>query len=280
MVIYLDSLFLLNLGLDELLLFTAAKLGGVRRRHGRIFLAAVLGALYAAILFCQGQSYAAHPLVRAAVAVGMVLLAVGWREQPWRVLALFLLLSCALAGGVLLLERLGVGQMSTGQGVPATVSDGKLLLLCAAGEYLLVSLGARLPGHQSKRTVPVLLTCEGRRVFLRALVDTGNLLRDPLTGNPVLIAERQAAARLFPRHCAPTEQELCHPAACLEQLSQRWTPSRLRLVPYRAVGTERGLLLAVRVDEMEVDGVLHGSRLVAVTPGRLGDSYHGLIGTE
>ncbi|MCD8007548.1 MAG: sigma-E processing peptidase SpoIIGA, partial [Clostridiales bacterium] len=87
LVVYLDSLFLLNLGLDELLLFTAAKLGGVRRRHGRIFLAAVLGALYAVILFCQRQSYAAHPLARAAVAVGMVFLAVGRRQQPWRVRA-------------------------------------------------------------------------------------------------------------------------------------------------------------------------------------------------
>ncbi|MCD7887587.1 MAG: sigma-E processing peptidase SpoIIGA, partial [Clostridiales bacterium] len=167
-----------------------------------------------------------------------------------------------------------------GQGVPANLSDGKLLLLCGAGEYLLVSLGSRLPGRQSRQTVPVLLTCEGRQVFLRALVDTGNLLRDPLTGSPVLIAERQAVARLFPRHCAPTEEALCHPTTCLEQLSRQWNPSRLRLVPYRAVGTERGLLLAVRVDEMEVDGVPCGSRLVAVTPGRLGDTYHGLIGTE
>ncbi|MCD8189744.1 MAG: sigma-E processing peptidase SpoIIGA, partial [Clostridiales bacterium] len=217
---------------------------------------------------------------RVAVAVGMVFLAVGRRQQPWRVLALFLLLSCALAGGVLLLERAGLGQMSTGEGVPASLSDGKLLLLCAAGEYLLVSLGGRLPGCRAKQTVPVLLTCEGRRVLLRALVDTGNLLRDPLTGTPVLIAEGQAVARLFPRRCAPTAQELCHPTTCLEQLSRRWTPSRLRLVPYRAVGTERGLLLAVRVDEMEVDGVSRGSRLVAVTPGRLGSDYHGLIGIE
>ncbi len=117
-------------------------------------------------------------------------------------------------------------------------------------------------------------------MLLRALVDTGNLLRDPLTGDPVLIAEGRAVARLFPRDCVPTEQELCHPAAALERLSQRWTSTRLRLVPYRAVGTERGLLLAVRVDEMEVDGVSRGSRLVAVTPGRLGAAYHGLIGTE
>ncbi|MCD8335055.1 MAG: sigma-E processing peptidase SpoIIGA [Clostridiales bacterium] len=72
MVVYLDSLFLLNLGLDELLLLTAAKLGGARRRHGRVLLASALGALYAAILFCQRQSYAAPPLWRVAVGVGMV----------------------------------------------------------------------------------------------------------------------------------------------------------------------------------------------------------------
>lgn len=213
--------------------------------------------------------------------MGMVLLAVGVHQRPIRILALFFLLSCSLAGGVLLLEMAGVGQMSTGEGFPVTLSDGRLLLLCGAGEYLLVSLFTHLPmGSKGGEIIPVLLTCEGRKAVLRVLVDSGNLLRDPLTGNPVLIAEQCAVSGLFPRECRPQKGELEHPADCLERLSRQWTPSRLRLVPYRAVGTEQGMLLAVRVDEMEVNGVCTQSRLVAVTPGRIGTDYHGLIGLD
>lgn len=280
-VVYLDSLFLLNLGLDGLLLSAAAKLGGARQKRWRILLAAALGALYTAMVFCISQPYAGHLLVRLGVAAGMVLLAVGMNQRPMWVLALFFLLSCSLAGGVLLLEMAGVGRMSTGEGFPVTLSDGRLLLLCGAGEYLLVSLFTRLPvGRRGGEIVTALLTCEGRRVILGVLVDSGNLLRDPLTGNPVLIAEQRAVSGLFPRECRPKREELEHPADSLEGLSQRWTPSRLRLVPYRAVGTEQGMLLAVRVDEMEVDGIRTKNRLVAVAPGRMGTDYQGLIGLD
>lgn len=276
-VVYLDSLFLLNLGLDGVLLAAAQKLGGVERAYGRTLLAAACGALYTAMVFCVRQPYAAHPVTRIAVAAGMVLLAVGGKKRAARVLILFFLLSCSLAGGVLLLEVAGVGRLATGQGVPATASDGKLLLLCGAGEYLLVSLLIHLPGKAAEEIVTVLLTCEGRAVLLRVLVDSGNKLCDPLTGNPVLIAELDAVRGLFPRECRPKRSELAHPEDHLAELAVQWEPARLRIIPYRAVGTEQGLLLAVRVDEMEVKGTRRKNQLVAVTPGQFSQGYQGLI---
>ncbi len=279
-VVYLDSLFLLNLGLDGMLLSAARKLSRSGGSRLRTLLAAVLGAAYAGAVFCLPSPALTHPLTRLGVAVVMAWLAAGGLHKTGPLLLLFLLLTCSLAGGVLLMEAAGVGAMSSGSGFPVTVSDGKLLLLCAAGEYLLAAGAARLTRRRGAETAPVLLSCEGRKVLLRALVDSGNLLRDPLTGKPVLVVSAHAGAGLFPPGCAPDREALRRPEQCFADLASRWTPSRLRLVPFRAVGTGQGLLLAVRVDQLEVGGTVYRNRLAAVTAENFSGAYQGIIGTE
>lgn len=280
-VVYLDSLFLMNLGLDGLLLAAAQRLGGIHGQLWRTILAAAVGALYTAAVFCLRWSILTHPLVKVTVAVGMVLIASGIRGRPLRVLGLFFLLSCALAGGVLLMEVTGAGQLSNCQGIPATLADGRLLLVCGAGEYLAVSLVSLLPGAGGGgKVIPVLLRCEGRTTLIRVLEDSGNLLRDPMTGQSVLVAELEAVRGLFPKGQSPTEEELLRPAESLEAVSGRWCRSRWRLLPYQSVGTAKGLLLAVRVDEMEADGKPCRSRLVALTAERFPGEHQGVIGIE
>ncbi len=162
----------------------------------------------------------------------------------------------------------------------AALSAGKFLLAAAAGSYLTTSAllkGFGCAGHVS-RTIPVLLQCEGRRQLLRALVDTGNNLTDPITGAPVLLVDRTGAQRLFPKGLCPEDASLAAPAAALAQLSEVWDATRLRLLPYRAVGVSSGLLLALRVDGIEADGQPFPGNLIAVMPGELEPDIHALIG--
>ncbi|MGN1021639.1 MAG: sigma-E processing peptidase SpoIIGA, partial [Aristaeellaceae bacterium] len=66
-----------------------------------------------------------------------------------------------------------------------------LALLAACCLTPLLSGGAPQPARMCCATVE--LTHQGRTVTLTALVDTGNLLRDPLTGLPVIVVSRRAA---------------------------------------------------------------------------------------
>ncbi|MCQ2442603.1 MAG: sigma-E processing peptidase SpoIIGA [Oscillospiraceae bacterium] len=281
-VVYLDTLFFLNFGLDGLLLSASKRLAGSRMHWGQTVLAATVGACYAAAVFVTRSPLLGHPITRMIAALGMVWLAAGQEEQRFRVLGVFFLLSCTLAGGVLMINRTGLGSLSNHSGFPTTTRDGFLLLLCGAGEYLLVSVLSLRPIGQKTALVPVLLTCEGRAVLLRALVDTGNLLRDPLTGESVLIADYDGVAPLFPAEHRPKAEAFQHPDQLLTQLSQQWSAAHPCLLPYRAVGTDQGLLLAVRVDRMEVEGTVSQNRLVAITaaPLSLNGRYHGIIGAE
>lgn len=97
-VVYLDRVVLLNLAVDYLLLLATARLAGLPLRRRRLGLCAALGAAYAAAVFLPGCRELAHPLCRLAAGTAMCRLA--WRRErhPWRLTALFFLLSGALAG--------------------------------------------------------------------------------------------------------------------------------------------------------------------------------------
>ena len=67
--------------------------------------------------------------------------------------------------------------------------------LCCGG-LLLCPLLLR-PGN-APRCVSIAIRRGAHRITLTALVDSGNLLRDPLTALPVIVISRRAAARLIP----------------------------------------------------------------------------------
>ena len=282
-VVYLDSLFLLNFVVDYLLLLAAGRLCGETLRRGWLALGAAIGAAYAAAAFLPGMGFLLHPLCKGAAAVLALLAGYGRSRHLLRVGLVFCAVSATFGGGILALELLGGQGLTLRSGILCSALDLRLILLSAAGCYALITLVlGRTARHASGRElVPALLTLGGRRVALTALVDTGNTLTDPATGRPVMVAEGEKVAGLFPAGQAPAPEELRRPVEALERLGRQGWRGRCRLLPYRAVGVECGMLLALRLDGAEVGGEDYGRLLLALSPTPLSDGggYSALIGT-
>ena len=105
----------------------------------------------------------------------------------------------ALAALVLPLLLTGLMRMALALTLPASLAAP---LVCGA---LLLLAQADRPGIPLPRCTSVDVSLHRRSAVLTALVDSGNLLRDPLTGLPVIVISRRAAARLTP---LPPEGEL------------------------------------------------------------------------
>ena len=275
-VVYIDSLFLLNLIVDYLLLLGAARLSGAALCRPRLALGAALGAVYACAVFLPGLGFLTHPAVELAMAGAMVLLAFGGGRRLLRSFLAFLALACALGGGVLALSLMGARGVGLERGVLSPRVDLGVLLLSAAGCYAAASLVFRRGmAHGVRELVPAVLTLEGRQVTLTALLDTGNTLTDPATGRGVLVVEGEKAAPLLDTPLG--EAQLRDPVGTLAGLEGN---GRFRLLPYQAVGVECGLLLAVRLDRARVGEREYRGVLAALSPTRLSDggTYSALVG--
>lgn len=114
-VVYLDAFLVLNFVVNYLLLACAGKLDGEPVGRGRTALAAALGAAYGGLALLPDWGFLEHPVCKAGAAVLMLLAAFGRSERLLRTGALFLVLSCAF-GGALLLVWPWSGGVTRGQG--------------------------------------------------------------------------------------------------------------------------------------------------------------------
>lgn len=244
MVLYWDIAALVNGAADYLLLLSAARLAGRTVPRRRLAAGAALGALYGAVQLILPQSL----WLGAAVFAGMVLLAFYGTGRALKLGLLTLLLSCALGGGAVLLGRACGSMERLARGIVFAELPWKVLCSAAGITYFLLSTvfrgGARCCGES---TVTATLTHGGKRVSVRLLHDSGDLLADPSNGESVPVIGESALRCLLPR----------------EEEAYIW------LHCTTAGGT--GMLRAFYCDSLCVRGTELGRRLIAVSPVLYGD---------
>ena len=221
-VIYLDSLFALNLLADYLLLLCAGRLCSLVLRRRRYLLAALLGAVYAAALYLPGLGFLRLPGWKLLVGGGMGWIAYGRERTPLRCIAVFFAVSAAYGGA---LWALG-GRFS----LPG-------LLGCFLGFFLLFSLLFSRRRRKEEKRWSGCACASGPTGGLHRPAGQRQQPRDPVSGDA-------GAGGLSPR-----------PAPGLRGVGQLLDPAgpggpagappgrtllegRLRLIPYSALGGE------------------------------------------
>ena len=279
-VIYIDRIWVLNLTVDYLLLMAAATLAGTPLRRPRFGICAAAGAAYA-VLVCI-VPLLAHPVCRICTGAAMALCAFWKERRPWRLAALFWLLSAGLAGLLLALGLLSGSPTGVLQRFYYADISWPVLLGTAAGFYGLLHLvfrqGAR---HEGGELMDIDVVVDGKRCRLRALRDNGNTLLDPVRGQPVLVAEAAALQTVWPEE---TREILCSTAPPEDKMARLYelgVTTPFSLVPFQAVGTAGGLLLACRSDYIRIGRRTVAHTLVALTDARIGaGGYQALWGGQ
>ncbi len=243
MTVYADVLVLLNLYVDLFLLWGVRRLLGLRVPGRRLVLGALAGGglSLTALLGWEGL-----PSLLLGVATSLLVTAAAFAplspRQFLRAAGCFWLCSLALAGAVLLLLRVlsPPGVTLLGSVLYLDLSP-TLLFAGTAAAYGLCALARRLlPSGQSALRCRWLTVRRGNRtVRIYAKADTGNALREPFSGLPVIVCHRDCLRQLAP-------------AAALSYPDTEGSPQGLRLIPFESLGGQ-GLLPAFRPDSV-LDG--------------------------
>lgn len=249
--LYIDVLFLENFMMDSLLLLAVNRVLGCGRAYGRIFLGGALGSLLTCVVIALPMP-AAVKLVFFHIIVNSLMITAGLKisGKGQFARAFVLLYVCAFfLGGILSALRPYLRYISLFYAAAATAyfAFSRLWkLLCA------------MSGEKSRLCEAVLYS-EGKSGRTRGLWDTGNVLSDPYSGEPVCIVDPGFAREMFGR---PEEMKGFH------------------YIPYRCVSGE-SVMKVFRIDKMciRMDGEKWVSGpLLAVSEGPLSeDGEYGII---
>lgn len=195
--VYLEPVFIVNTLMNLLVLFIAGRLCGRRGRVWRYLTASALGGLYAAALLLPFARALDNLAAKGALALAMAALA--WRPRGWLPFVkswASLVGVTAVGGGCAMAASSLLGSLSPWSGLLAVGRNALLLTVFGAASILLLASSAlrRRGGAPARCTLRVWRG--GRRYELDALLDTGNMLREPLSGLPVVMLDRHVGQKL------------------------------------------------------------------------------------
>ncbi|QUL98508.1 MAG: sigma-E processing peptidase SpoIIGA [Candidatus Fermentithermobacillus carboniphilus] len=285
--IYADLLFFVNLSVNYIILLAAGKLVLRPVNFGRVLVASVLGSLYAVFaIVVPLESFFSLP---ARIAFGLFMVALSYpdaRGISFVTLAgAFYLCSAVAAGTAMALLTLGTAE-SLRRGILS--GDYPLAHWWMVGVSLVVvsvfPWVSRIAGFRSGKPLPLVgveLVVGGRTISLIGLVDTGNNLRDPVSGLPVIVVDWDSLKDVMPKEVQSFFLSTWDSISV--QLYDTSISRRLRLIPYSNVSGRKGILPGFKPDRLalcEKNGTkVFKEAVVGVSESRLSPSglYQALL---
>lgn len=250
--VYGDLLFLVNAGMDCLCLCLTARLLHRPLALWRLLLSSALGGVYAVLvlLWDVGQPWAL--LIDLGVCLLMCLVALGKKGKG----------GILLSGGVYLAASMVLGGVMTGlyhllnrAGLPALLPDGEeslssvaFVILAGGGGLVTYGWGRFFRRTQRVRMCTLNVTIDGKKASVSGMVDSGNLLKDPMGGGLVIPVRMEAVAELLSPDMRKLLSAEKRTLAGLENIAEA---RRLRLIP-AGTATGEGLLMAITPDTVTV----------------------------
>ena len=276
--IYIDLVFVANLLMDYILLRIAGALLKLKAGRGRCVIAATLGAFFSCIiLYIPVEQMPVVPIfLHGGCAMGM--LKISYRIKQGALLAkamLMLYMTAFLCGGIW-------EALAEGKGVTLKVF---FIAACCTyvgtGSALLIADSVRA---SRKSIYPVTLVYQGRMKAAYGFYDTGNLMTDPVNGQPVSVVEPELLNDLI-------SAELVHRLKHLKENPREMKSTEIAgLKPHfltcKTIGQGEMLMLAVTLESLcihtprEVVRIADPVVALAFGPHALGREYKVLINSR
>lgn len=262
MEIYLDVLVLENIVMNYLILLMTAKFSKNKTSHLRLFLAALVGAIYVAFLVVYPTLDVYYTTI-TKIAISFAIVAIAFSFQRFtaffKTMVMFYISTFIFAGAgfAFLYFNHSGGFIRDGFFYVYWNSKWTVMVLCVATVGIIVKIFWEMIQSRlvkDRLLLPLKIAFENGIINLSALVDTGNALFDPLTHSPVIVVEFNAIKSILPEEIQnifeeSKEDDLVRVTKIVSNSS--WF-SRFRIIPFTSLGKENGILIGFKPDYIEI----------------------------
>ena len=258
--VYGEYLFIENILMNWLILHLTAYFSKAEVPKYKIWLGAAVGALYSFVFFIPSLSFLYSILMK--IIISMLIIIITFMPYKFlsffKLIGLFYLISFMFGGAAFALFYFTDfnGMLSNGIFYFGDFTI-KLLLYSGIMAYILLRFCweyVQVKISRDKIVISICIEVEDHKSNIRALLDTGNSLLDPLSKYPVIIVEYCAIKELFP----PEVQNVFDNSEDVNLLSMtnlsqssEWI-NRFRIIPFKSLGKENGLLIGFKPDKVQL----------------------------
>lgn len=293
--IYADVVFFINFVMDFFIFWIVSKFIKKKVRLLRI----TIGAAVAAMLYCLLIfTVTFRPIYNIFGVIALLLISILICFNPKSVkefIKLFFLTNIAAFSvggtGIALFYFTNIGDV-VGNMLGFTVHNFsfKILIVSSCTSFVIIKFAVKwykriFIKRQTFCSISVL--CGENLVELNALIDTGNSLHEPITNNPVIVAEFPAVKDVLPDSLKVIYYEKMENNLnkILECTSNTSFAGKIRMIPFSSLGMKNGMLIGVKADKVTIKAdkdIILNNAVIAVYNFKLSDNglYNALLNPE
>ena len=294
MTIYLDVVLIENLCMNYIILFATSYILKMKRRHFRIILSALLGSIYSILSYMQIMEVYSNIFVKIIISIVMIYIAYLPKniKEMFKELVFFYLTSFAFGGcAFALLYFIKPEEILMRNGVLIGTYPLKVALLGGIIGFVILSISFHILRTKiNKRNIfcKLRINIDKKTIQVNALIDTGNMLREPITNTPVVIIEKDRLYNVLPKTILQNINNIIEgkmPEELYKEENIKYI-SKFRVIPFKSLGKENGLLLGIKSDSLIInrdkDEILIRDAIIGISEHKLSkkEQYSALIGLD
>lgn len=260
MTIYLDVVFIENVCMNSIILFATSLVTKTKCKIVRILISGAVGSLYVIAKHITNNPIYSNLAMQLALASVMTYIAFSPKnlKYAFKYLVIFYLTSFVFGGcAFALLYYIKPQKILYKGGQLIGTYPIKVTFLGAMVGLIILNLAFKLIKNRfSKKDMfcDVQIEYGGKTAYIHAIVDSGNLLKEPITGASVIVVEKRKLEEIIEKRILDNLQDII--TGKYEALNDEYK-SRFRVIPFSSLGMQNGMLLGFRPDlvTLEFDGI-------------------------
>lgn len=291
MTIYIDIVLIENLCMNYIILFATGFIMKMKLHHIRMILSAFIGGVYAILSYMQIFPLNSNMLVKIGLSICMVYIAFFPKgiKALLKQLLMFYLISFVFGGcAFALLYFIKPENIFMKNGIYIGTYPVKIALLGGIVGFAVTYIAFKVvKTRMSKKAIiyDIEIKIDGKKVEMKAMLDTGNMLKDPITGVPVIVVEKEQLYGVLPQNILDNIDKIIGGDwnGNEDNVSYR---ARFRIIPFCSIGKQNGMLLGFKVDEVkiitDIDEIINQKVIVCIYNQKLTktNTYSALIGLD
>lgn len=290
MTIYIDVVLLENICMNYIILFATAYITKTKIKHIRLFVSSLLGAIYAILTYTGIFPLYSNFAVKVILSICMVYIAFAPKniKNMLKKLILFYLISFTLGGcAFALLYIIRPQDIFMKNGVYIGTYPIKIIFLAGIIGFVITYLSfSSVKNKISKKELIYQIDIKicGRNLVTKVILDTGNMLKEPISGAPVILIERDILKNILPDNLLNNiENILGGDEKNSIDIEYR---NRLRVIPFSSIGKDNGIMVGIKSDEVKVitdsDEIVNNEAIICACNKKINknNKYFGLIGID
>ena len=260
MTIYLDIILCENLLMNYIILFATYVIIKPKTKHPqiRMILSSLLGSIYAIIIYLNILSIYTNLLAKITLSVVMVYIAFAPPniKQLLKQILIFYLVSFIFGGCTFaLIYFLKPENVEMKNGVFVGIYPIKVGLIAGIIAFIITQIAFKINKSKlnNKNTfIEIELYNKNKMTKARALLDSGNMLKEPISQKPVIVVEKTTLSKIIPEEVLDYIEKIVGGDDQEKNEMQEYL-SKIRMVPFMSLGKENGMLIGIRLDKIKIN---------------------------